>query len=120
MEKKIQSLMKNLACTREEAIEVIKQDAEIDKGANLFELTTEQKAAAKKATIIGTKTVKTPVQRKRKENPDKQYIISLLNDALAAAGLKDINIINPERELSFTLADNTYKLVLSLPRKEKK
>ena len=38
MEERIKLIMKNLECSREEAIQVIKDDEAIDKGEKMFEL----------------------------------------------------------------------------------
>ena len=40
--------MQSLDISRNDAIEILQADAEIDKGAKLFELTPEQKAVEKK------------------------------------------------------------------------
>ena len=53
-EKLIQSHMKILGITREEAIQLIEDDRRIDKGEKLFELTAEQKQASKKARQADT------------------------------------------------------------------
>ena len=41
----IELLMKKLGCTKEEALDIIKTDKEINKGADPFPLTAEQKKA---------------------------------------------------------------------------
>jgi hypothetical protein len=46
----VEKLMKNLGISREEALQVIADDKAIDKGEKLFELSAEQKKAAKQAT----------------------------------------------------------------------
>lgn len=117
-EKKIQSLMKNLNCTREEAIQIILDDSAIDKGEKLFELTKEQKSAAKKMTITGTKTEKTKVERKRKENPEKRFLIDVLRKSLTNINVSNLEVTNLEREIVFTFNEIKYKIVLSAPRKE--
>lgn len=43
----IELLMKKLGCTKEEALDIIKTDKEINKGADPFPLTAEQKKVEK-------------------------------------------------------------------------
>lgn len=56
--------MQSLGISEEEAIEILQADAEIDKGAKLFELTPEQKAVEKKMR----KTVKVVAPNGKKFN----------------------------------------------------
>ena len=120
-EKQIQSLMKNLKCTREEAIAVIMEDEEVDK-MSMKEIndsmTAEEKAARKKytkTTAKAEKTVRAP--RKRAENPDKQLIISEI-----AKKIEEIcgnsTISNKEREVSFTFNEKSYSIQLICHRKQ--
>lgn len=112
----VQKLMKSLGITEEEAREIIEADKAIDKGEKLFELTPEQKKNAKKARGTGTK--KTTVynfERKRKECPDKQHLISLLEKALQEE-CQEIEITNKERELTFRYNNIGYRLTLAVPR----
>lgn len=119
-EKQIQSLMKNLKCTREEAIEVIMEDEEID-GMTMKQIndsmTAEEKAVRKhytKTTAKVEKTAKTP--RKRAENPDKQLIISEI-----AKKIEEIcgnsTISNKEREVQFVFNEKNYSIQLICHRK---
>ena len=43
----VKELMEKLDCTEEEALQIIADDEEIEHGADLFELTPEQKKASK-------------------------------------------------------------------------
>ena len=56
-EKKIVNLMQSLDISRNDAIEILQADAEIDKGAKLFELTPEQKAVEKNKILKVVKVV---------------------------------------------------------------
>ena len=55
---KVAELMEKLDISEAEAKQLILDDAAIDKGAKLFELSDEQKAVSKKAKNAGVKTVK--------------------------------------------------------------
>lgn len=78
-------------------------DAEVDKGnPTPYDLTPEQEQESKKATK-GAKAVNAygkAVQRKRKENPAKREIISLLAKALTDAGYPAV-VSNIEKTIDF-------------------
>lgn len=116
MEQQIAKLMKNLGITREEAIQVIKDDERIDKGEKLFELNDEQKANAKKATQVSRKPAEVKVKRERKENTDKQFLITTFINAIAEQCDQPVDIKNKEREFEFVMSGVKYKVVLSQPR----
>ena len=116
MEEKIKKLMKALDISREEAIEIINADKEIDKGKDLFPLSEEQKATEKKMRRADNKkpTVYN-FKRERKPNEDKREIIQTLDDALCDIA-DDVTLINPERQIDFVYNDKKYRIVLSAPR----
>lgn len=115
----IQKLMKTLGCTKEEALEILEADKAIDKGEKLFELSPEQEKEAKKARGTGTKkpTVYNfdTAKRKRKENPDKQDLMKMFAEALKNVS-NAVEMVNPERELTFNYNGVGYKLTLAVPR----
>ena len=123
MEKQIQALMK-LGLSREEALQTLADDADIDKGKPKdFDLTAEQLKNAKQYTKVGTrKTSSTPTKRERKENPTKALIIAELfkffskNDEISAENLE---ILNKERQIFFKCGENDYELTLTQKRKLK-
>ncbi len=118
----VKQLMETLDLTEEQALELIESDKEIDKGAKLFELTPEQEKASKKARATGTRTQTAPTKRERKEDPDKRFLIDLINKALAASDdpkfteTPNIEITNPERQIDFVYNDRKFRVVLSAPR----
>lgn len=124
MEKQIQALMK-LGLSREEALQTLADDADIDKGKPKdFDLTAEQLKNAKQYTKVGTrKTSTTPTKRERKENPTKALIIAEIfkflteNDEISAENLE---ILNKERQIFFKCGENDYELTLTQKRKPKK
>lgn len=124
MEKQIQALMK-LGLSREEALQTLADDADIDKGKPKdFDLTAEQLKNVKQYTKVGTrKTSTTPTKRERKENPTKALIIAELfkffseNVEISAENLE---ILNKERQIFFKCGENDYELTLTQKRKPKK
>ena len=113
-ESEIKKMMKNLDLSREEAIQLLKDDAN-DVSA---ELTAEQKKVVKQMAQGDRKKEDAPRKRERKTDPNKLYLINLLAETLTN-NVSDITTVNPERELTFNYNGNQYKLVLSKPREKK-
>lgn len=105
--------MKNLKISREKAIQLINDDKAIDKGAKLFEQTAEQKKASKQACRAPTAYKFTP--REKKANNSKIFIMDKLEKILSEFG-ENIEVINPEREITFMYENTKYKITLSAPR----
>ena len=121
-EKLIAKHMNLLKISREEAIQLIEDDKRIDKGEKLFSLTPEQEKASKKARSAGRKPKTTvykfdTTKRKKPENKNKSDLISVITGTLTEHGAENLELINPEREFTFTMDGTKYKIVLSLPRK---
>ena len=121
-EKLIAKHMNLLKISRDEAIQLIEDDKRIDKGEKLFSLTPEQEKASKKARSAGRKPKTTvykfdTTKRKKPENKNKSDLISVITSALTEYGTENLELINPEREFTFTMDGTKYKIVLSLPRK---
>ena len=119
-EKRIQSMMASLHCTREEAIQVIADDDAIDSGEKLFELTAEQKKAAKAMTATGTKKKTGTVKRERKPDEEKAEIIAFLAHELSMVEGYDVEIVKNEREISLIVGQNDYSITLTKHRPPKK
>lgn len=128
-EAQIAKMMKALKCSREEAIEVIKDDEAIDKGEKLFELSAEQKKAAKDATITtGDKRKRAYTFTKRERKPDdvKREIIETIAQNIdrccfgeELATVKDVVILKPEKEITFKVNGEDYSITLTKHRKPK-
>lgn len=123
-EEMIAKHMKTLGITREEAIQLIADDEEIDRMTRTSDidgdLTTEQRKSAKKArqadrkpTVYKFDTTK----RKRAENTGKRFLIDEIKKCLENAGADSLEVTNPEREIVFMSEGTKYKIVLSAPRK---
>lgn len=108
----VEKYMKILSISREEALQLIKDDKAIDRGAKMFELDPELAKGAKKARQADRKPSEKPRSRERKPNEDKRHLISLLSDVIPA----DCAITNPEREFVFVYNETKYKVTLSAPR----
>ena len=107
--------MQKLGMTEEEIADVLKCDKEIDRGAKLFELSEELQAGAKKARRADRTDTPKPAKRERKDDTDKQTLINALVGAVDAL-CDNLEIINPEREFSFTFGERKFKVTLSVPR----
>ena len=114
-DKQVEKLVKLLGCSMSEALDIIQSDYRIDKGEKLFELTPEQKKAAKTATITTSGKARKKTERIKKSDSDKLLLINNIIDSLN--NCTQINVINPEREITFMYNSKKYKLVLSVPRK---
>ena len=116
-EKAIEKAMRTLDLTREEAIEMLQEDEEIDRGANPHPLTPEQEKASKTARITSTGPRTKPTVRERKPNEDKRFLIEALATCLFVEGAKEIERTNIERQIDFTFNGTRYRIVLSAHRK---
>lgn len=123
-EEMIKKHMNTLGITRDEAIQLIADDEEIDHMTRTSDidgdLTDEQRKSAKKArqadrkpTVYKFDTSK----RTRKENTGKRALIETIKEALENSGCTDLEVTNIEREIIFFADGTKYKIVLSAPRK---
>lgn len=119
-EKRVASLMKTLGCSREEAIEVIREDEEIN-GMTMKELnadlTAEQKKAMKEATKVGTRK-RTETKRERKVDETKKRLLNGFRIFLEGLGAS-VKPLETEAEMHFSFegAEYTVKLIKHRPPK---
>ena len=113
-EKLIAKHMATLNISREEAIQLIEDDKEIDRGAKMFELDPELEKGAKKARQADRKA--TTAKREKKAKPEKAEICSAMMDGLRELGVGEFTINNPEREFVFIHNGTKYKVTLACPR----
>lgn len=117
--------MKTMGWTEAEAAEVWDTDHAIDKGADPFPLTAEQKKIAQKYTKTGTRKAPTIYkfeQKERKVNATKAQIIQELFTFLtenASFSAENCEITNNERMIAFKSNGNSYELTLTQKRKPK-
>ena len=113
---KVEQLMEILKCSEAEALDIIKSDEAIDKGANPFPLSADQEKASKKARAVSRAVGVYKFDKKeRKADLDKGKLISDLIDGIPYA--EDVEITNREREFLFTYNGRKFKVTLSAPRK---
>lgn len=115
-EKLIAKHMASLGISREEAIQLIKDDKTIDSGAKLFELDPELERSAKKARQAERKVRTTSVKREKKAKPEKAEICAAMMDSLKSLGVDKFAVSNPEREFVFIHNGTKYKVTLACPR----
>ena len=123
-EQKIAEMMKLLDLNRDEAIELINEDKEVDrmtvKEAE-SDLTAEQKKAIKKIKG-GAKSIKAVnaygknVTRERKAEETKRELINILQESLKTISEK-LEVTNVERQIDFLVKNRKFRIVLSAPRK---
>ena len=109
---KIREIMSRLNCSREAAIDVILADYEIDNDLDptLFELTAEQKAAAKAArTVKGARKRAYEHRQTHKLDKGKRVVLDKCNAIIAELG-GTITEHKPEVETHFTLEGGNYTL----------
>jgi hypothetical protein len=107
-EKLIKSIMKDLECTREEAEEVAEMEIKA-KGIKRYEKAEEQKPRKK---------------REVKLDEEKVAIIDfvwgcMLNNTHLME-LENINVSNPQKEITFKIGQSEYSLTLTKHRPPKK
>lgn len=131
-EKWIQSTMKTLDLTREEALEMWCDDHDIDMGkAKEFDLDPEKQKVVKQMTKAGGKARATESKpRERKPNEEKHALIAEIGSCLEGfhrfdeenlvSRVESVEIVNVEREITFKIGENAYSLTLTLHRKPKK
>ena len=117
----VETIMKNLQCSKEEALQIIEDDRKIDRGERMpFDLPIEQEKQAKKMANVGTRKVNNlQTTKPRKENAVKGTIIAEIAQFLQEKGYEMVEITNKERQIALKVADSAYELTLVEKRKKK-
>ena len=119
----IENLMKALDISREEALAMLKDDEDIEKGKPKdFDLTKDQEKNAKYYRQTHTKAKPTkPIKRERKPNVYKSDLIQYLVECLQDYEDADfVQIANKEREIVFKNGQNAeFSLTLVQHRAKK-
>lgn len=131
-EKQIQKMMTTLHLSREEAIDLIHEDEQVDKmtmGEVDNDLTKEQRKAKKEATkTTGDKRKRAYTFTKRERKPDdvKREIINTIAHNLdrccfgeELSTVTDVVVLKPEKEITFKVGDDEYSVTLTKHRKPK-
>lgn len=125
---RIPTIMRVLNLTYEEAVDLIKTDRAIDKGEHMdFDLNKEQEKEVRKMikheTMTGIKkkppnyTIK-PKERKVNE-PKKAFIENLVEWLNNSETYENVEVLNAERQVKFTIGEDTFELTLVQKRKPK-
>lgn len=117
----VKKIMGILGCSEQEAQDVIATDKKIDKGEKLFSLNPEEEKASKKARRAPTVYNFDTSKRKKVENLVKRDLIQQLFQFLNSLNevITNIQVVNPERIISFDIQGNTYEFTLVQKRKPK-
>lgn len=117
----VKKIMGILGCSEQEAQDVIATDKKIDKGEKLFSLNPEEEKASKKARRAPTVYNFDTSKRKKVENLVKRDLIQQLFQFLNSLNevITNIQVVNPERIISFDVQGNTYEFTLVQKRKPK-
>lgn len=117
----VKKIMDILGCSEQEAQNVVATDKKIDKGEKLFSLNPEEEKASKKARRAPTVYNFDTSKRKKVENLVKRDLIQQLHCFLNGLNevITNIQVINPERIISFDVQGNTYEFTLVQKRKPK-
>lgn len=121
-EKIVAEYMRKYDCSREDAISVIMDDADVDKMSMKelnADLTEEQKKATKDARKTGKRTY-TFTKRERKPDDEKAEIIAKIAEFLTENSDYCVEIVKKEREISLKVGENEYSISLVKHRAPKK
>lgn len=131
-EQQITKMMTTLKISREEAIDLIREDEEVDRMSMSEvdnDLTPEQKKAKKKATnTTGDKTKRSYTFTKRERKPDdvKREIIATIAQNLdrccfseELSTVVDVTVVKPEKEITFRVGEDEFSVTLIKHRKPK-
>lgn len=121
MNNRLETIMRNLKCSRAEAEQILADDKAIDRGERMdFDLSPEAEKQAKKYANTGTRQANgQKTERKRKENPTKATVIAEIAQFLTENGYEMVEILNKERQIGFKVGENTYELTLVQKRRAK-
>jgi hypothetical protein len=117
-------IMQGLKCSEQEAIEIYQADCAIDRGEKMeFDISKEQEKVVKKMRQADRKpTVYKFDKRERKENATKagliQDIFTFLTENCGFE-VKNVEITNKERQISFECGEDKFELTLVQKRKLK-
>ena len=124
-EEQLQLLMNKLDITREEAIDVIRYDEQVNKGkATPYDLTDEQMNNVHKLLRKVDHVNARGVKHTMKQNIEKEDTIYALANFLTHDDSKycynNVIITNKSREISFSIGEKDFTLTLIEKRKSKK
>lgn len=120
-EETIKHYMKSLDITEDEAIQMWLDDRDITVNEEVEELTKKAKANGTDKIIVQSKVEKKKTERKPKENPLKQAIITDIYNFLAKnSSLTVLKVENPTKTINFITEGKEFSLNLVEHRPKKK
>lgn len=126
MEKQIEKLMKTLDISREEAIEILNEDKEIDRMTSMSEIdsdiSVEHRKIKKECTNVkkGVNAYGKTTTRELKPDENKRYIINLLAEALRSGdNVANVEITNVQKYITFSIGSENFELDLKRKRTKK-
>ena len=115
-EAQIAKLMKSLGCLREEALDILRADKEIDQGKRVeFDLSPEEEKRAKKYANADTHKRPANTHRERKPDEEKEAIIAEIYRFIEYSigfPTENVEITNKNRQIRFSIGENWYDLTL--------
>lgn len=122
---KIERMMKIYKCSYDEALQLVLDDEETDRGVlHEWNLTKEQEKEmrkyrqAEREKATPSEKPKEKAKKERKEDNDKRLIISTIAETLESSEFsKNVEVVRVEGEIQFTVGERKFKIVLSAPRK---
>ena len=121
----IKRIMQGLRCSEEEAREIAQSDIAIDRNeAQDFDLPPEKQKIAQKFAHTGTRKTPTVYKfnaPKRTPNATKDGLIAEISKLLEQLtfDVKDIQIVNVNRQITFQVGEEAFDLTLIQKRKKK-
>ena len=120
LEEQKRRIMENLKVDEQEALQILEYDKKVETTKKCeYDLDEELEKLAKKMANTGTKTVdaygKTRI-REKKVDEEKRGIIQTLQKAFNG-NVENLQILNIERQISFTLNGNNYEITVTKKRK---
>jgi hypothetical protein len=124
-EKRVAELMKTLDCSREEALDIILYDEEVEDGKSTeYDLTPEQEANVKEMARKVSHKKMDGVKRERKPNELKEAIVAelaeLLSEEAQGQVYENVKVTNPNRMIAFSVNGKNFELTLVEKRAPKK
>jgi hypothetical protein len=126
MEEKILKLMKSLDITREEALELMEEDKEVDKMTKMSDIdndiSEEQKKAKKKYSNVkkGVNAYGKTTTRELKPDENKRLIISTIAKTLEENGFENVEVTNIQKYITFKIGSEVFEIDLKRKRQSKK
>lgn len=121
MDERIDFIVDKLGCSIAEAIEIINDDATIDKGGRCeWEPSVEEEKRIHKETKpkVDRKPRATGTKRERKADDAKREVIAMVAELLGA-NFENVEVTNVEKTIEFTIGDESFSIDLKKHRKPK-